>query len=366
MSIKPPIKCPPDYSILAFRITECKKAGIVKGVLTQLAVDLQDLFVPVTNYSESMLNLKAGETKKIDVSSIAINWPLNETYEFTVDPLNCGIGTEHSYTLYSESLAPLGSFSFTVVTDFITDLQAAFAATTMTSMVSFINNDFVNTGKFKVVATDKNTKYRHEFSFDNSGFGGYMPFPFLHSGTLITPAVKYPNGRIKLLMIYPDFYKADVKSNCGCIDPSGDMMSNKKYVEYAYDDDYQNHKDPSSPITITPAGGTTYTWLGSDDIGYHFKVGDLVSTSQDPLLRGFITLIDGHTITLDTAIGNGDPNQNLNHVYSPSAAEWRKLGDFHLHTTGQDVTDDDRLMVETLWLKNPHQYDLPIRILMAS
>jgi hypothetical protein len=71
-------------------MTECKKAGIVKGINTQLAVDLQDFFVPVTNYEERQITLKAGQTKYIDVSSIGENTDLAESYEFVANVNNCG------------------------------------------------------------------------------------------------------------------------------------------------------------------------------------------------------------------------------------------------------------------------------------
>ena len=370
MSLKPPIKCPPDYSILAFRLIECKKAGIVKGISTQLAVDLQDLFVPVTNYSEIMINLKSGETKKIDISSIGVNWPLKESYAFYANPLYCGVGTEHSYSLYDESLNLIEQVTFTVVGDFSESLTLAISGTSIiNTKVGVSSENFGSTGKITVTANDTNTKYRHEFSFDLTGFGGYLPFPYLHPGSLITPQEKYPNLRAKLLFVYPDFYKADVKSNCGCIDASGDMMSNKKYIEYAFDDEVVRVNKPETPIKFnptTPAGTMSFTWSGTDHIGYHLNVGDLICTEEAPLAKAFITAIDGYVVTVDSPIGNGSDFQSIKHVWSPTEITWRKLGDIYVHSTGQDVTDSDKLFIETIWLRNPHGYNLPIRILMAS
>ena len=104
MSVKPPINCPPNYSVLVFRLTECKKAGIVKGITTQLAVDLQNMYVPISNYEEKFISLKSGETKRIDVSSIADTGRVKEQFVFTANPAFCGLGTEHSYSLYDENL----------------------------------------------------------------------------------------------------------------------------------------------------------------------------------------------------------------------------------------------------------------------
>ena len=377
MSIKPPIKCPPDYSILCFRMTECKKAGIVKGINTQLAVDLQDFFVPVTNYEERQITLKAGQTKLIDVSSIGENTDLAESYEFVANANNCGNGTSHTYTLRDEGLNILGSFSFTVTSSgFANAFSTAYAGSNVKDFVSFDISAFTGvTGKIKVTATKKGIKYRHLFQFDTSGFGGYYPYPYEHPGNLITPAHRYDRPRVKLMMIYPDYYKANVLSNCGCLDTSGDMKSNKKYIEYAYADQYAEVTFPSTPITASPVLnadplGADWTWdqSSADNFDYHFRVGDMLYASSDPLKRAFITEKDGYFFSVDTPIGDDTltASQALTHVYSPSGVKWRKMGDFYLHTTGQDVVDTDRLYIESLWLRNPHSYDLPVKILLGS
>lgn len=382
MSIKPPIKCPPDYTTLVFRLTECKKAGIVKGITTQLAIDLQDMFVPVTNYEQRMMTLKAGETKKIDVSSLGVNWPLQESYQFVADVTNCGDGTTHTYSLYDENLVLIESITFLVdaTNPLIATFKLAFALAVQTStsiktLMSFNTTAFSGVaGSITATAVSKGIKYRHVFSFDNDGFGGYLPHPYLHPGNLTTPNEKYVDPRIKIMMIYPDFYKANILSNCGCIDASGDMKSNKKYIEYAYSNQYDQIQNPDTPIladtSFISSFGLNWTWeqASTSHIGYHFKVGDLVcsSNSTAPLLRGIITSIQGYEVIVDTIIGDISSGQSLSHVYSPNAIKWRKMGDFYLHTTAQDVLDTDYLYIETLYLKNPHNFDLPIKIMLAS
>jgi len=381
MSIKPPIKCPPDYSILAFRLTECKKAGIVKGITTQLAVDLQELFVPVANYEERSMTLKAGETKRIDVSSLGVSWPLNEEYQFVANANFCGLGTQHTYALYDASNVLIEAITINVNPAYPTfkkALEFAIANSAQIKDLMIISAASFDgpTGTITAKARTKGVKYRHEFSFDLNGFGGYWPFPYKHPGNLVTPYQKYDRPRVKLMMIYPDYYKTTVYNNCGCIDSSGDMKSNKKWIEYAYDDQYYMVNNPQTPITGTAVlnvspFGSQFTWDASsvDHLGYHFKEGDLLSASGNPLLRGFITNIEGYLIELDTPVGDlplPTPSQSLSHVYSPDNVKWRKMGDFHLHTTAQDVLDQDYLYIETLWLRNPHQYDLPIKIMVAS
>lgn len=380
MSIKPPIKCPPDYSILAFRITECKKAGIVKGIETQLSIDLQKLFVPVTNYEERTMVLKAGETKKIDVSNIGVRGPLNETYAFVANQNFCGDGTNHSYTLYDEYLNLIETIFWTVdiTVPAINTFAKAFSLAVSGSiyiykLIGFGVGAFAANGTITATANKKETKYRHVFGFDLSGFGGYLPFPYLHPGNLVVPYVKYERPRVKIMLIYPDFYKASALSNCGCIDPSGDLLSNKKYIEYAYEEDYYRITYPGSPITVTPLAnaspaGINWTWDQSslDHIGYHFNINDLVNASGDTTKRGFVNQLQGYFFSTDTLIGGNTPGELLAHTYSPKEIQWRKMGDFYLHTTGQDINDGDKLYIETLWLRNPHAYDLPIKIMLAS
>lgn len=381
MSIKPPIKCPPDYSILAFRLTECKKAGVVKGINTQLSVDLQDMFVPIANYEERVITLRAGETKRIDVSSLGVHWALKEEYSFVANANYCGMGTQHSYTLSDANNVVIETLTITVNTTYPSFKRALEYAiensTQIKGLISIDASQFTGSeGVITATARTKGVKYRHEFSFDLNGFGGYWPFPYVHPGNLITPYQKYDRERIKLMMVYPDFYKTNVLSGCNCIDASGDMKSNKKWIEYAYDEQQYMINNPGTPITVSPVLnanplGTQWTWDASstDHAGYHLKVGDLVSLSGNPLLRGIITKIQGYYIEVDTVLGDSpipSNGQKVSHVYSPNAVTWRKIGDFYLHTTAQDVLDDDYLYIETLWFRNPHKYDLPVKILLAS
>jgi len=376
MSIKPAIKCPPDYSILNFRLLECKKAGIVKGITTQLAVDLQDLFVPVTNYEERMLTIKSGETKKIDVSSIGTKWSLYEKYIFNVNPAYCVLGTEHSYSLYDDNLNLIDSVTFEVNDTYPTFKlaleHAARSSEKIDTHVSVgVDSKFPTNGIVEVEAKTKGVKYRHLFAFDITGFGGYDVYPYLHPGNLDVPFEKYKTDRIKLMMLWPQYNKANVYTGCNCLDKSGDLKSNVKYIEYAYEEDYAKTTNVSTPITVNPKGlgpTNTFTWNQNDlsHIGYYFKVGDLIASKTNPTLRGYIVNIEGYDITLDTTIGDGSNDQSVINVWAPSQTTWRKIGDFYLHTTAQDVTDVDYLFIESLYLKNTQSFDLPIRMIIAS
>jgi hypothetical protein len=372
MSIKPAIKCPPDYSILNFRLIECKKAGIVKGITTQLAVDLQDLFVPVTNYEERMLTLKSGETKKIDVSSIGTKWSLKETYTFNVNLDYCGLGSEHSYSLYDKNLNLIESITFEVTDAYPTFTLALInAIRNSEKLLPLVSVSVSANGVIKSEATTKGVKYRHLFAFDITGFGGYNVYPYLHPGNLLIPFEKYKTDRIKLMMLWPQYTKANVYAGCNCVDRSGDLKTNVKYIEYAFEEDYTKTTNVSTPITINPKGlgpTDTFTWNQNDlsHIGYYFKVGDLIASKTNPSLRGYIVNIEGYDITLDTTIGDGSEDQSVINVWAPSQPTWRKIGDFYLHTAAQDVLDTDNLFIESLYLKNTQAFDLPVRMIIAS
>lgn len=377
MSIKPPIKCPPDYSILSFRLTECRKFGVVKGINTLADVDMTNMFVPIANYEERMVTLKAGQTKKIDVSSIGILGEMTETYTFEIVTANVVPGTEHSYSLYDSSLGLIESINFTVDlvnTTFTAAFQAAVNSSTTiknTVTISFTGFD-TTTGTVTITATAKGTKYRHLLSVDNTGFGGYFPFPFLTPGDVSKKYQKYEDPRVKILFLYPDFYKSNPQTGCNCLDPSGELKSNVKWIEYAFIDDYDRINNPTSPIIVQPDGSlTSWKWLNTslDHIDYHFKVGDIIQikNSTNPNSRGMITSIDGFDFTVDSAIGDlSTVGQQLSHAYSPNQVQWYKMGDLYIQTTGQDISDTDYNFIQTLVLRNPHNYDLPINILIGS
>jgi hypothetical protein len=342
--------------------------GIIKGAATEIAIPTKGICIPVNRYDDKRLVLKAGSTLKVDISGIAEYGDLQEEYQFSVDlvttPDILNEGTKHKYELYDSELNLLSSIEFTVSGTFAQSLLTAVSGnSTIYGLMNFDTADIAN-GNFTVTANTKGIKYRHVFYFDLDGFGGSEPHPYIHPGNLVQMYRKYPDGRAKVMLIIPEFSRVNTDS-CGCTDSSGAMLSNKKYFQYALASDYENSKNPSSPILID-GEDTSYVWnqQSTDHIGYHFNTGDLVNMSTASTKRALIQSVQGYAVTTDTEIGNNTQTY-LNHVWSPSNVTWRTGGEMNLFTGGQDVYDSDRLFIETIYLKNPHTFDIPMRILIG-
>ena len=370
MSVIPKIICPPDYSIRCFRLVDPMSFGIIKGAQTEVAIPTKGICIPVGRYDDKRMILKAGATQKIDISGIAEYGNLLEEYQFSVDltatPDILGDGTSHKYELYDEEQNLISSVEFTVSGDFGVSLSAALNANSaILAAMSFDVSDVAN-GNIYFTANTAGIKYRHLFYFDTTGFGGATPYPYVHPGNLIEKNRKYPEGRAKVILIVPQFENVNT-STCGCADSSGTILSNKKYFQYATASEYERVKTPRSPILADGDSDTSsYTWSNqsTDHIGYHFETGDLVNMNTAPTKRALIENIQGFAITTDTGIGNNTETY-LNHVWSPSTVQWKNIGEMSLFTGGQDVHASDLLFIETLYLKNPQTFDIPMRILIG-
>jgi hypothetical protein len=371
MAVVAKIKCPPDQSIRCFRLVDPMSFGIVKGADTEVAIPTKGICIPVANYEDRRLLLRANSILKLDVSGIAVYGDLLETYEFVVNlnetPGIISPGTKHSYSLYDSSLNLIETIEFTVDVNFATSVVAAFSNSSSINTLVSIDPGNISTGSFTIAAQTKGVKYRHVFSFDLDGFGGANPHPFVHPGNLTQKFRKYPEGRVKIILAIPEFGKVDT-STCGCTDNTGVISSDKKYFQYAFASDYEKTLNPSTPILVSGANdGTSYAWSQSstDHIGYHFNSGDLTNMQTAPTSRALVQSIDGYSITTDAGLGN-NTQANLQHVWSPSTTNWRTAGEMSLFTGGQDVSDTDNLFIETLYLKNPQAFDIPMRILVGS
>jgi hypothetical protein len=366
MSVVPKIKCPPDYSIRCFRIVDPLSYGIVKGAATEVSIPTKGICIPVNRYDDKRMILRAGKTHKLDIDGIAEYGDLSETYQFTVTVDQVGVGTSHRYDLFTEELSLIGSIEFVVSDNFNDSLANAIAASPdILSKVSFSTGTSANgTFNFSVSAVESGIKYRHLFYFDTDGFGGSNVYPYLHPGNLTQKYRKYPNGAVKIILIVAEFDKVNTDT-CGCADSSGAMLSNKKYFQYSFASDYE--KSAATPVLAQGSDSlpaTQWKQESADHIGYHFSSSDIVSMLTTPAQRQRISAIQGFDISMDGPLGNGE-EAYLQHVWSPATVSWKNFGEMNLLTGGQDVEDSDQLFIETIYLKNPHSFDIPLRVLIG-
>lgn len=384
MSIKPKLVCPPDYSILALRFTECKKIGIVKGITTLASTDLSSFYIPITNFSDKKFTVKAGKKLKLEIGDIASYWNLKESYLFLYEDAYVSDGTSHAFTMFDEAGSTLiGTISFTIdaliagYEDFPTAFDTALKANTVLATAIDVTYE-AGLSEFIVIAKTVGTKFTYLMEYDTDGFGGSTPFPYLHPGNLVEKNEKYPNGRVRAIFLYAEYAKVNT-SKCGCTDTSGDMLSNVKNFEWAYDNDYtqkqsleyitnvQINANSSLASQQNLDGTQTFQWLTTGDApGYYLQVGDLITISSsinNPY--AYITNINGYSITIDRqGLGNGA--DTIVKKYSPANIQWRIGGEMLFISGGQDVYDTDRLYTETIWINNTHNYDLPFTAIIVS
>jgi hypothetical protein len=373
MSLKPPIVCPPDWSILAFRISECKLASVVKGVNKLAALDLNNLYIPIAEHTEGTLTLKGGTERLLNIDDIAEYGPLNEQFSFdallAANPNIFDDGTSHEYSLYDENLNFLESLSFTIdindpdYSDFPTALTTAYGnSTVIKSKVTFDASTSLTTGILTVRSITRNIKLRHVFTFDTSGVD--LPSP----GTLLVPYTKYPKGRVKYILVFPDYDKVDV-TTCGCANSSGDMKSNQKFFQYVNRGEYDEVNNPDTNVILT-VGATNVNceWdypAVTDHIGYHFGVNSLMKVDNGIPFRANIEYLNGKDIQLDAPVNIAYDGELISNVYGPATPRWRNVGDFLFLSGATDIEDADRCFIETIILKNPHTFDIPIRYMIG-
>jgi len=388
MSIKPKLICPPDYSILSLRFTECKKLGVVKGITTLLAVDLQNFFIPLTNFSERRFTLKAGKTQKIDISDIAVYGDLKEQYTFEYINAAVGDGTSHRFSAYNEDGdIMLGQIAFTV--DINNPLIATFAKAfgnalaNNPALLSYITAEYGPAlSQVTVTAANPGIKYTYLLEYDITGWGLTNPHPYKHPGTLVRKFQKYPEGRVRAIFLYADYGRANPDtSTCGCCDNSGDLLSNVKNFKWVFDTEYAKKQKAEYTTNIllnsdagnlsqqNPNGTQTFQWLTTGNAAaYNLEVGNLITlntTTYNPY--GYITDIDGYNITVNRqGFGTGNMDDMAIKSWVPAAIEWKTGGEMLFISGGQDVYDTDFLYTQTVWLQNPQNYDIPFTAIIVS
>lgn len=387
MSVKPKLVCPPNYSILTLRFTECKKIGIVRGVNTLTSYDLSSFFIPLTNYSEKRFTLKSGKTMKLDVSDIAVYAEISEKYHFIYVDAGVADNTTHTFTIYDEAgVNVLSTLTFQVdaSTPAYANFPTAFATTllanvVMKGLIDFAG-DVTELSGFVVSAIAKGTKYNYLMEYDTLNIT--LPGTYLHPGTLLQKSLKYPEGRVRAFMLFAEYARVDsLTCQCGCCtNASGELLSNIKNFQWAYDSEYTKKQTPNlstgvsvnanfaDPTQDNANGTQTFQWLTTgNSAAYNLEINNLVyinAVANNPY--GYVSDIDGYNITVNrTGFGDGS-GQELLKAWTPPSIEWKIGGEMLFISGGQDVYDTDRLYTETIWIKNTQSYDIPFMAMIIS
>jgi hypothetical protein len=232
---------------------------------------------------------------------------------------------------------------------------------------------------FVATANAKGTKYTYMMVYDTTNWGNYGPYQ--HPGTLIQKDLKYPDGAIRGFYLYADFARADASTcTCGCLDASGELLSNVKNYNWVWNSEYtkkQPKADETGVIVNADAGDPTQTygtgqvfqWLTAGNAAaYNLEVGNLItldSSTFNPY--AYITEIDGYNIYVDKAgFGSGLLDEEILQRYAPAPIQWKVGGELLFISGGQDVYEEDRLYIETIWINNPQNYDIPFTAIIVS
>jgi hypothetical protein len=352
-------------------LVDCKKIGVVKGIEKLVSIEMKDFFIPIANYEERYITLRAGQTKELDISDVAAYYPLQESYQFTASTSILGTGTNHMYSLYDEELNLIGEFQFTVQSNFGTDFASAVSNTpAVSSNMTFTTSSAGGNTTVNATAISSGVKYRHVFKFNLDII--FQPYhaTLIHPGNLLTKNYKYPEGRVKAIMLYPQYDKVVTSAGCNCTNDSGQLKSNVKWINYLSKTEYESRVYSKTVLTSNLSEGATATFnwdqSSTSHIGYSFKVDDGIALGGNTGAVAPIASIQGYTVNV-SGYGIGTTGQQyLYKANFPQALPWKKMGDFLFLTGGQDVESTDMLYTETVWLNNPQSFDIPIRVLIAS
>jgi hypothetical protein len=59
------------------------------------------------------------------------------------------------------------------------------------------------------------------------------------------------------------------------------------------------------------------------------------------------------------------PGKQAQHTYSPNSPRYNNVGDFLFLSGATDINDPDRCFIETIMLKNPHSFDIPMKYMIG-
>ena len=92
---------------------------------------------------------------------------------------------------------------------------------------------------------------------------------------------------------------------------------------------------------------------------------DLLKVNDGIPFRAKIESLIGKDIVLDAPIDVSYNNRLMSNVYGPATPRWINVGDFLFLSGATDTDDTDRCFIETIVLKNPHTFDIPVRYMIG-
>lgn len=221
MSVNPNLQCPASSnSIPSLQFIDPKMLGVVAGSNTCSTVNLNNFFVPISQWAFNVSTIQPGRTQRIDISNIQSLGDRKEYHTFDLAAFyNASPVADAPVTLnvVSGNTWVLTFQSGTTVTDFVNNLNAAIRNNE--DLIDILYCEFVEDYTVQIYSKTIGVSYQYNLYF-------YEGTPNLEIiGVLTQSHIRYPNGRVKVVFLMIDYDET--------------LPSNQKHVEYAYDDDYQ-------------------------------------------------------------------------------------------------------------------------------
>lgn len=214
------LTCPNLYSnVMILRFTNAGKLCITKGPNQLECICVDNFYIPVNSWNSVVAILNPGETKRIDPGLIVDYGTRREIYKFTLSSFVADTDSTLDVSCVLRNISTSISFNTGATFDeLITNLKTA------------INNDLSIKNEIEIYNVDANTlSFQIRALYAGFAFTYVLTLNTVVTGELQYSAIRYPNGRIKFLMIQP-LYIENVNPVLG---------ANNKHIQFAYDDDVQ-------------------------------------------------------------------------------------------------------------------------------
>jgi len=242
MSVNPELQCPLNSNLIpSLQFIDPKMLGVVAGSNTCSTINLNNFFVPISQWSFNVSTIKSNKTKRIDISNIQSLGDRKEYHTFDLEIFYSAspvIETNVSLNIVGDDTWVLTFQSGVSVTEFINNLNAAIRSNS--DLIDILYCEIVSQYVVQIYSKNIGVAYQYNLYF-------YDGTPNLEVPAVLTQShIRYPNGRIKVIFLMISYDET--------------LPSNQKHVEYAFDDDYQN-----DPLLATFRKFGKMYFLASDD-----------------------------------------------------------------------------------------------------